>query len=445
MTGHDDFDRRLAGWLEAEARPSAPGDGLDRVLDVTRRRRPRPAWLAGAGSDWVGEAGDDSSGSRVRSVTHLGLRWSMVLVLLLVIAALVGGAILVGAGRVRPSGPSHLAYGLDGDIYVADSDGNNAVRIADGLPNGAPNCGPAGFWGEGSMWSPDGHYLAYRSNSDQCPFPSVETVNVSDAQGHAIASLPSGVGWLVSWSPDSSRVAIWGTVDGTIGIYGLDGVRQALLTGPAGFGTYRDEDPIWSPDGTSIVVSLRPAPGGDPRQTWELPIDGRAPRPLPASDPRSRWNGFSYSPDGTSVAYIEIGPDLGCVGNGTCTAADWSLFVAAADGSQTRMLITGGVVGAPVWSPASDRIAFAVQIAGHPTNSSPSTELRVVDVASGTVTSLAGARGTDGLNAIRFSPEGDRILFARSNNGVPSLWSVRADGSGARLLVTGTGWGDWQP
>jgi hypothetical protein len=57
-----------------------------------------------------------------------------------------------------------LAYGVDGDIYVAEWDGSNAVRIADGRP---PNeCGAfdysGEYWGEGPIWSPDGRYLAYR-------------------------------------------------------------------------------------------------------------------------------------------------------------------------------------------------------------------------------------------------------------------------------------------
>ena len=49
------------------------------------------------------------------------------------------------------------------------------------------------------------------------------------------------------------------------------------------------------------------------------------------------------------------------------------------------------------------------------------------------------------LDPITFSPGGDRILFSRTDaKSVTSLWSIRTDGSDAQLLVTGTGWGDWQ-
>ena len=96
----------------------------------------------------------------------------------------------------------HLAYGIDGDIYVADWDGRNPIRIADGLPDlGGPiECGS--FWGEGPMWSPDGRHFAYRSDSAvprvarQARARSI----ISDAQGRVVASFP-GTGWLVSWSP----------------------------------------------------------------------------------------------------------------------------------------------------------------------------------------------------------------------------------------------------
>ena len=172
MTGHDDFDRALAGWFEADALAPAPAGGLDRVIDATRRRKPRPAWLAGPGSLWVGEALDSGSSTGARSIPRLGARLSTALIVLLVIATIVGGAILVGALLTRPSPlPTsrlgHLAYGLDGDIFVADWDGRNPVRIADGAPSGRRATGCHDYWGEGPMWSPDGRYLAYRSG-DRC-------------------------------------------------------------------------------------------------------------------------------------------------------------------------------------------------------------------------------------------------------------------------------------
>ena len=98
------------------------------------------------------------------------------------------------------------------------------------------------------------------------------TVMISDPEGNVVASFP-GEGWLaISWSPDSTRVAVWVSWGETIGVYGLDGVRQTMLTVPPG----------WMADGRlrpGVVAGRRIAPGpprrGDPprrKRTSETPV-----------------------------------------------------------------------------------------------------------------------------------------------------------------------------
>lgn len=117
------------------------------------------------------------------------------------------------------------------------------------------------------------------------------TVYLSDPEGHSVASFPA-TGRLVSWSPDSNRVATWVDLGKTVGIYGLDGVRQALLTVPPGCGLPGDFDPVWSPDGTSLVIA-----------GCVVPVDGRTPGRRPAVDPRSHFDS-AYSRDGAPMAFI---------------------------------------------------------------------------------------------------------------------------------------------
>jgi Tol biopolymer transport system component len=297
-----------------------------------------------------------------------------------------------------------LAYGVDGDIFVADWDGSNPVRIADGRP--AANCGGLGeYWGEGPIWSPDGRYLAYRHANCQASPDAWWDVVISDPQGNVVASFPSQ-GWRISWSPDSTRVAVW--VDwenGRIGIYSVQGVRTALLTVPPGMLASGDNDPEWFPDGKSLVVP----------NAVEIPLDGSPARPLP-------WNGFTtFSPDGSRVAYNTRG----------------SLVVAEADGSNPQEMFGDGA-GRPIWSSAGDRIAFT---------SASAQQLHVVDVATGTLTLVAHAETeSEVLGVLDFSPQGDEILFSRLEPAVvSSLWSVHTDGSDPRQLLAGVGWADWQP
>jgi WD40-like Beta Propeller Repeat len=340
------------------------------------------------------------------SKTHRPLA-ALVVVCLLAAGCTAEGGELLSAGPTPANAPTPaaarssgaLAYGVDGDIFVAEWDGSNAVRIADG--------------GEEAFWSPDGRYLAYRNaaRGDEVP-----TVIISDPKGNVVTSFP-GEGWLVSWSPDSTRVAVWVRLWETIGIYGLDGEREAMLTVPPGMMAPGDFDPVWSRDGAAVLV---------PRGV-EVPLDGSTARQLPSSDPRV-YSFTTYSPDGSHVAYTVNG----------------SLVVAEADGSDVREVAAHRVRN-PVWSPTGDRIAFDSN-ARH--SNRLHHQLLLLDVATGTVTVLVDKGGSEWLSVIDFSPEDDRILFSRTEDegaGVSSLWSINADGSDLRRLVPRINWAGWRP
>jgi Tol biopolymer transport system component len=306
-----------------------------------------------------------------------------------------------------PAASGTLAYILDGDVYVADPDGSNAVKIADGRP--PEDCGGdvGQYWAEGPMWSPDGRYLAYRYSDCSSSEHIGRDVVISDAEGNVLATFPAQ-GWDIAWSPDSTGVAVWDRFydpPSTIGVYGVDGARQTQLTMPSGWTPSGDYDPVWMPDGTSLKV-----------HNVEVPLDG--------STPRLGWELPSYSPDGTRVAYVDHN----------------SLVVAAADRSDAREVVGPGVLD-PVWSPTGDRIAFIYS----EKNVYGPNELRVLDVVTGEVTPLFGMGGSVHIWNIQFSPEGDRILFSMTEDrkGESSLWSIGVDGSDARLVVAGTAQGDW--
>jgi Tol biopolymer transport system component len=325
-----------------------------------------------------------------------------------------------------PGRLGHLAYGLGGDVFVADWDGSNPVRITDQDAQGGP-AACRGYWGEGAIWSPDGRHLAYRSRwDDACEGRAF----ITDPEGRAAVSFPSW-GWLVSWSPDSTRVATWIAGDPpweTIGIFGVDGTLETQLAAPLGMGT-GDWDPSWLQDGGTLIGNTGMA----------LPIGGGPPWPLPLR--LDRWSPFS--PDGRQIAYesgrsvMVIGPDF-----------TKPRLVATMTTTTTPVPPCGdcapdGTIENLVWSPAGDRIAVSITHGRY-------SELYLVDVASGAITPLDTALDVNAVSVrpITFSPEGDRLLYVTSDanwsEASSSLYSVRSDGTDKRLLVVGTMWGDWQ-
>ena len=279
---------------------------------------------------------------------------------------------------------------------MADWDGSNAVRIAEGE-----------YWGEGPIWSPDGRYLAFRDLA--------RDVVISDPEGNVIAEFP-GEGWEIAWSPDLTRARSGSTSSKQSASSGS--TASGRRCSPCHVNCLRgDHDPVWLPDGESLLV-----PG------VVVPIDGSAPykpgRGASVVFGRDAAAAFgTKSPDGSRVAYVARG----------------SLVVAEADGSNPREVFDDTAKNR-IWSPIGDRIAFTTWKRG----SGAMDQLRVLDVATGAVTLLAEADGSEDLEVIDFSPEGDRIHFARLKGpiGAGSLWSVKADGSDLRRVVA-VAWGDW--
>jgi hypothetical protein len=244
--------------------------------------------------------------------------------------------------KPAPAAEGALAYILDGDVYVADPDGSNAVKIADGAGDlCATSAKGYSFWAEGSMWSPDGRYLAYRRVNCSSEEPGIDEdwgdVVISDAAGNVLATFRAD-GWDIGWSPDSSRVAVWDTLFEKVAVYGVDGTRHALVAMPSWWGgPSGDHDPAWLRDGTLGVDYV------------EIPSDGGAARRLDsfkvaelAEDYLATIGQRVDSPDGSRTA--EAGPR--------------SLLV---DGSKVLTVERGTHLGVIDLSPGGDRILFSRQ------------------------------------------------------------------------------------
>jgi Tol biopolymer transport system component len=89
------------------------------------------------------------------------------------------------------------------------------------------------------------------------------------------------------------------------------------------------------------------------------------------------------------------------------------------------------------WSAASPRVDVAEKrtILG---SIRVEIELRLIDLATGSVSPVTEGEPRGELEAGAFTPQGDRILFSKTAATGWSLWSVGVDGSDAHLIVDGT-------
>ena len=311
--------------------------------------------------------------------------------------------------------PGLLAYSKDGDIYLASWDGLDPIRVADG--EGAGYGGPS--------WSPDGQHFAYWADGGRWG-----EITVADTSGRAVATFDAT---FMLWSPGSTRLALFRFnrphPDGyeptaEILIVELDGTELGRLSLPEGTTIGRRTHIFWSPDGRSIIIDGFVWGGPDPDPpTRVVSLDGGSLRAFPETHPDSNARYFSFSPDG-SLLLGEYGTNL---------------IVAAADGLGSAPVVPSALGRGfePLWSVDGRRIAVTIF-------DDSGASLFVVNVMSGVATRLhtIPPAGTDqlALYAQDWSPRDDLILASSD-----SLWVVPTDGSGARLIVSGGSSGDWQP
>jgi dipeptidyl aminopeptidase/acylaminoacyl peptidase len=169
----------------------------------------------------------------------------------------------------------------------------------------------ANTWG----WavSPDGRWVAF------APFAGRDVGSISGGNDLCVVPATGGerrvlapyvrmnYGIAFSWSPDSSTLAYWD--NGNVFTTGLGGQsRQLTQFEPKDRDEWYDQ-PLWSPDGRSLVVDLLGT-------VWRVPLDGEPVDLLPERGNMLIGHEFSpgggpcfWSPDGRSVPVFVIRRD----------------------------------------------------------------------------------------------------------------------------------------
>jgi TolB protein len=230
-----------------------------------------------------------------------------------------------------------------------------------------------------------------------------------------------------SWSPDGTRLIFERDFAKHAGIYtiSVDGTDVQSLT-PKGL----DQGlPAYSPDGSTIVFD-RPSPNED--ALWLMNAEGGGVRRLTHN--RSADSSPVFSPDGTKLAFVR-----------EVTALQSAVFVINADGSSQRQLTPWhfNVSSKLDWSPDGSQIVISSPQTDRP---GPSNVYTIRSDGTGlkqlTHETKAGVHDlADG-----YSPDGKKIIFAKTVNGGPfQVYVMNADGTGVRQLTHGVDahWASW--
>jgi hypothetical protein len=246
-----------------------------------------------------------------------------------------------GAPSGRMVGPSRLAYSRGGSLYSVRVDATELRVIGDPTPIqiGLPN-----EWlsasGSAYLASSASGLLAYVSGDAS----ATEGELVIVERGGAARRLGDGTGERPRFSPDGKWIVAEDT--GILWVY--DMARAGARTRFARPGT--NFNSMWSPDGKRIVSSSYANPGGPAQLLSAAVSDGADVRELAPS--RRRRYASSYSTDGSTLAFVEMGP----------TSLD--LYGLKADRTVVPLVVTDFNESQARFSPNGNWLAFTSEQSG---------------------------------------------------------------------------------
>jgi Tol biopolymer transport system component len=256
---------------------------------------------------------------------------------------------------VVPSGSAALAQ--DDVVFNSNRSGNQEIFAMKTDGSGARRLtNDAAYDNWWPRISPDRKkilfYRAPKGNSENYAQASLWAIN---ADGSAPTQLRAQgtSGWTqqghAEWSPDGSKIAMFGSVGSTLQIFVADaqGQNAVAYTNRPGFNT----DVSWSPNGQTLLFNGCPS-AACTRADYEIYAMPSAPLATPIRLTNNTLADYDpyFSPDGTQIAWLQtVNPSAFPTPGGNLGA--WAIRIAQADGSNARDLINDGQINSkPAWS-----------------------------------------------------------------------------------------------
>jgi dipeptidyl aminopeptidase/acylaminoacyl peptidase len=241
-----------------------------------------------------------------------------------------------------------------------------------------------------------------------------------DGRSHRLP-LPVANAAAPAWSPDGTRIAFRGIVNGADEIYvaRADGSRVHRLT--------RDRRhefaPAWSPDGRRIVFVRSAVRVGNRSSIVVMNSDGGGVRQLTTGsiDLQPSW-----SSDGRWIAFLRVDPKSYVSG----------IWLSRPDGSGAHRILTSlKNVSEPVWSPVGRRLLLSSGRSLVVVNADGSGRRTIAKLA-------AGARGEREDPSPSWSPDGTQVVFGQlrtRTEGHSDIWVVSTDGTALTRITHSPG------
>lgn len=239
--------------------------------------------------------------------------------------------------------------------------------------------------------------LAYVSRAG-----SRHTLWVADADGENAQAALASPEPIISpaWSPTGTQLAYvsFESRKPVVYIHELANGRRRLLANFRG----SNSAPAWSPDGRSVALTLS-RDGGS--QLYLMDAGGGEARRITQSSGIDTEPVFS--PDGRQIFFVS---DRG--------GAPQVYRMPAGGGAAERVTFSGGYNISPTLSPDGQKLAYVTRQGG-------AFKLQVMDLASGTVTSLTDTSADESPS---FAPNGRLLVYATRVDGREALMTTTLDG-----------------
>lgn len=238
----------------------------------------------------------------------------------------------------------------------------------------------------------------------------------SDGTGVSKIAAHPGDDFAPALSPDKKKLAFYMHIDeNTWSVYTMntDGTGVQKLTSVA---NAWDGNPVWSPDGNSILFGRTLPKQNFRSEIWIMNSDGSNQRRIGNFDGSSP----SFSPDGKKIVFHSTTSTSSHIC--TCDLSGGN-FVKITSGNNAYN-------EQPKYSPDGKKIGFSSYQNGN-------LEIYIMDENGGNLTRLTNNQADD--QNITWSPNGDKIAFVSKRDGNYEIYSMNSDGSNQIRLTTLTG------